>query len=444
MGDKTEQVLPRFRSITRYVSERRVFAIIVCLFVLFSSYYAIHNRLGITPDEAFHYGAIKTYAQQYSPFVTHQASVAVTNDMIRYPSYLYHYLLSYPYRVLFAFGLSDRAILVSLRLLNVELGVVSLFLLRRLLLAVAKPFGMLVGVGLFALLPITLATFGGLNYDNLLLPVAFANLLLLLRIKKQPSISLIIWQLILLELGALTKYTFLPIALVLFCYLAVIIWRHRVGLRSQLGVSKTHFTLPMAVLGVFFLLTTGLFAERYGWNVIKYHDLTPSCTVSHSLQQCLQFPINKRDYVAEQAGNDPDMNVITYFINPWYKNMVRGLIYPTDYLFLRYVFLVAILVSIATVVYAHRLGYKDKEFGSVLLVMALFYVTVVFIKNYDYYRKLAEPYAINGRYLLPAVAFVACMVAANISFTAQNVAAHFRSHGSEPQAIKPDDLQGRD
>lgn len=411
------------KRLTGFVRANRIFSISLAVFVLVSVQFALHTSTNITPDEPYHYAAIKTYSAQYSPFITHQASLVETNDMVRYPCYLYHYLLSFPYRMAHGLGASDNATLVILRLMNVLLGIFTILLLRKLLTVITSRRAANFSAGLFALLPITMAIYGGLNYDNLMLTIIFASCLQLVTLRKQFSWTRLISFLVLLELGALTQYKFLPIGAALFAYMVVILIKYRS--HKQVKFQITHL---VSVLLVTFVVFSGLVVERYGINLVSFKNLTPTCQSVHRLSECLQFPLNERDYIAAHDNIIASLNPATYAETYWYKNMVRGVIYPSPMLWLRYVFFVALLVAIASALYHREHHYNERWIGFVFITVALFYIAIVFADNYDYYLRTGLPNTINGRYLLPALPLLFVPLYANIMRSYQKFIALVQSN----------------
>lgn len=49
-----------------------------------------------------------------------------------------------------------------------------------------------------------------------------------------------------------------------------------------------------------------------------------------------------------------------------------------------------------------------------MLGLAIFYGSVVFLENYSTYKITGEPFAINGRYLLPVLPIILVTTQANI------------------------------
>jgi hypothetical protein len=85
-------------------------------------------------DEDFHLGIIRLYAHHLLPFWSSQpvggdAYGAVARD----PSYLYHYLMSFPYWLISQFTHDTTIQVLILRFINIGLFASGLVLFRRLL-----------------------------------------------------------------------------------------------------------------------------------------------------------------------------------------------------------------------------------------------------------------------------------------------------------------------
>src|SRR5690606_16417980 len=86
-------------------------------------------------DEDFHLGIIRLYAEHWGPFSLVQTEAANKfGSIVTDPSYLYHYLMSFPYRVLDGLGASEVTSVITLRMMNVALFAWALWLYRKVLL----------------------------------------------------------------------------------------------------------------------------------------------------------------------------------------------------------------------------------------------------------------------------------------------------------------------
>jgi hypothetical protein len=393
------------------------FCFTLAVFTVTSTGLSIISPLGKAPDEEYHFAAIRTYAQQYSPFIHHQSDLTQTGDLVRYPSYMYHYLLSFPYRALHGLGLSDTANLHVLRLTSVALGITTLILLYRLLTKVTSKKIAQLSVILFALLPITPILFSGLNYDDLLMPTIFTSLLLVISLYKKPSLQKLLSWMALLGFGCLVKYSFLPIAVSEFIFMTVVMVRQHRTYRKLFSLKA--FLIPMVAIEMVFALTSaGLVLERYGVNLVRYHAVVPACEQLHSTDACNSFYLYDRNDTARLKNSDaPRKNIFKYAFSDWTKNMVNGLVYPSTYHILSYFILAFSMLAVAATMVTRRLGFNDPYMGSLILAFALFYVATVFLENYSIYRNLGQPYAINGRYLLPALPLLFVTAFSNLRAT---------------------------
>src|SRR5580704_2464794 len=123
------------RQVAQILGSRRLFLITLCYFVFQSGWIALSAVYPQAFDENFHFGIIKVYASHWSPFLTKQP---VGGDpygaLARDPSYLYHYLMSFPYRFFHLFTHDQTSLVIALRLIDVCLFTIGLILFRRVLL----------------------------------------------------------------------------------------------------------------------------------------------------------------------------------------------------------------------------------------------------------------------------------------------------------------------
>ena len=108
-----------YKKSVRLIGSNKFFYLIILLFLLQSIWIPISSRYPMAFDEAFHRNIIQLHASQWSPFITNQAPLtskygALTTD----PSYLYHYLMSWPWRLVNLLFKSDTYKIVSLRFIR--------------------------------------------------------------------------------------------------------------------------------------------------------------------------------------------------------------------------------------------------------------------------------------------------------------------------------------
>src|SRR5882672_10647373 len=106
--------------LVRFVDSQPFFWLVIALLVLEAAWIALTGRYPMAFDEDFHLGIIRLYAHHISPFWAHQppdgnAFGAVARD----PSYLYQYLMSFPYRLVAAFTSDQTLQVLWLRAVNI-------------------------------------------------------------------------------------------------------------------------------------------------------------------------------------------------------------------------------------------------------------------------------------------------------------------------------------
>lgn len=222
------------------LSSRRFFYVVVALLVVQAAWLALSAQYPMAFDESFHMGIIQVYSNQWLPFLSAQPINADSfGALARDPSYLYHYLMSFPYRLIASVIHDWNAQIIMMRLLNVAMFASSLFVFRRVLrLAKASPALTNSILLFFVLIPVVPHLAAHINYDNLVvLLVAVSSLLglqLLNAFKQQHAPLKTVVALVLICIGAsLVKYAFLPIALAIGMYIIVaFLWRSKADRKS--------------------------------------------------------------------------------------------------------------------------------------------------------------------------------------------------------------------
>src|SRR3954465_971475 len=108
------------------------FWLIVGLLVVQATWIAFSGRYPMAFDEDYHLGIIRLYAHHLNPFWSGQpAGADMYGAVFRDPSYLYHWLMSFPFRLVE--HSSQMTQVMFLRLINIALLASALPLFRRLL-----------------------------------------------------------------------------------------------------------------------------------------------------------------------------------------------------------------------------------------------------------------------------------------------------------------------
>lgn len=388
-------------------------------------------------DEEFHYGLIQIYATSIVPF-----GIEHTGDMAQYgaatadASYLFHYLMSFPYRVLDAIGLPDMTIVIVLRLLNVGFVVAALFVFRRAFLS-AGVSGSVTNISLLlvTLLPVFTLLAAHINYDNLLLLVIAWCLLLVVRITMQvktggpfpvvDSLQLFAGVLI----GMSIKYAFLPLALGLFIWM---LWLVVVGYRRHNQTISTQISSISAqwkkltgkrrygLIGL--LILSCFFATHYATNAISYGSPIPSCERVFTEDECTAYgPWNRNRNMAERKDESfVPMSLPEYMATEWLPGMTQRLTFTVagktnDFeTKLPLPALVSSLIALTIVGFlclaAQIVRKKADWLAGLTLLLTTVYVGALAFQLYGDYVETAEPVAINGRYLIPLLPLMAVVL----------------------------------
>ncbi|HVW23526.1 MAG TPA: hypothetical protein VHB51_03555 [Candidatus Saccharimonadales bacterium] len=424
---KTKAKVGRYQRVVAVLGTSRAFKIIVGILVVQAVWIALTGRFPMAFDEDFHLGIIKLYAQHISPFWDHQpAGANVYGEITRDPSYLYQWLMSFPYRLINLFTHNLTAQVIILRFLNIALFVSGLLLFRRLL-AQARASQALVNLCFLALvlIPIVPLLAAQINYDNLLLPLAAINMLLCLRLVRtvRESGKLPVGRLVgLLSVGMLTsvvKYAFLPIFLAIILF---VIWQLRLSYKkwpkliqaAKHGYRQLSLASRIGLL-VILIVAAGLFAERYAINLARYHTPVPGCAQVLDAKACSQYGPWNRDHL--YAANSPhSTHNPLIFTGDWFYGMWLRLFFAVDGpttgfetrgpLWLPG--MAGIIFGGLSLLLMMRYGRsvlknQHSPMLSLATLAAAFYVAALWFQEYQAFCRTGHPVAINGRYLLPII-----------------------------------------
>lgn len=416
--------------IGRLLSSRYTLYSIVGLFVFQAIWLALTTRYPMAFDENFHLGLIQIYSHHWLPFLTSQPPGAgVYGPVARDPSYLYHFLMSFPYRLLTQITDNFTTQVIVLRLLNVTLAAGSLFVYNGVLkrLAVSATYRHAI-LFIFTVIPVLPLLAAQISYDNLLLLVVALVILQSLRLHEALrhntlDVGLLAQVIMLLMIGSLVKYPFVPIAfgIALFLLVELVLCARRMDsfgdalLHHVRGLSKK----LQVTYAVALVVVSMLFAQRYVVNLIQYHDPVPDCASALTVDECLQYAPWGRDYqYAIWNQGQPRDNALTY-ASPWLKQLMHELFFGVYSRFLKgssvvwYLALqpVAVLVGLGwvtlwsglgvTLLYARHV-WRHPGLRLALLTSGI-YIAALFYQNYQMYLHTNVAVAIHGRYLLPVV-----------------------------------------
>lgn len=396
--------------VLRIAGSRLLQRLIVGYFLVQASYMALTTKIGIPPDERWHIGLIRFYVENgWSPFVADQRSDFQLGDLERNPNYLYHYGLSFLYR-LSPFG--DEGTVILLRFVNIALAALTIFVLLAILRRLRLPL-IVQNLTVFLLINTLMFTFlsASVNYDNLLILLAAIAFYGFFGLLEEPNGRSFV-TLLLGSLGAiLAKQAAVPLVLLLFGVLALAHWRRwgpfLTSIRRWFRPAR-----PSVVLAcVCMLILIGLVAERYVGNVIQYGKLGVSCDRVHDVEQCEQYAVfsRNRTLAMNKPPSDQLMSLPEFSLR-WTHGMfdrtvrifahkVPRPIYPLQ----MGAFIVAIVLIFALIREMDR-QYRTLNYG---VAVAGLYILVLLLVNWKSYRQYGVfGLALQGRYAFPVIGIV--------------------------------------
>lgn len=391
-------------------------------------------------DEHYHAGLIDLYSKQFSPLITSQnpEQTAVFSDITRLPSYLYHYLLSFPYRLITAFTDSFYVSVVSLRLINVAFVAVGLFAYRKLLIEL-KFKGALIHASLLliTLIPLFVHLAAHINYDNLIFLGTPLFLLSGLKILRSRSLSYIEVSLY-ISLGlslVLVKFSFVPIFIASSIYISIALWRtHRTKFTELLkGSIRRQKRLALFFCSIWLIFSIGMFTERYLGSYLRYSSFIPACDRIHPRDDCNNNPVYRRDSTAiKEFKENPSQtdNIVDFTREKWMPQMVVGMSFTQVNIgsteqfnttakrergdsipILAATLWILILLSLIFLSYSWREIKNLPHVGYFVAIFLTLFFFVWFYTNYLGYLATGKAMAIQPRYFLLLVPILMALIA---------------------------------
>ncbi len=435
------------KSLLRLIDNKQFFYLIAGFLVIQAAWIALSGRYPMAFDEDFHLGIIRLYAHHISPFWSHQpAGGDAYGALARDPSYLYQYLMSFPYRLISVFTNSQTVQVLILRAINIALFTWGLFIFKKVLLKTGASLRLVnITCLIFILLPVVSLLAAQINYDNLFFPVTGLTLLLAFRFsdelkKKRFNLSLFTSLICLMLLGSLVKYAFLPIAVIVSGF---IIFRlvKTFGISKELikeihGGWKKHSVKLRIIIVAGLLISLTLFGQRYAVNLIKYHTPTPECDKVLSIKECSAYGPWIRDYDFKINRIDTEIGtekgIVTFGADWFYGMWLRifftvdgpGTLYqtrgPLPVPSLSAVVFVAIGIVAVLISFKRLLRQYEASNIVLLALLSVIYIVTLWLDEFKSFLDTRQPVAINGRYLIPILLPIILMMVMSVSIILKN------------------------
>jgi hypothetical protein len=422
-----------FQTLYRFISSKGFFYAVVAVLIIGAGWIALTASYPMAFDEGFHVSIIKIYAAQWSPILTTSLpSYAQYGGLIHDPSYLYHYLMSFPFRFISMFTNNDVYQVIFMRFINIAIFTGGLFIFRNLLTRIGISSALThFSLMMLVLLPVTPFLAATVNYDNLIflmvpitLSLAYTCVTSITKKGLLSAKSLVL----LISVGALSslvKYAFLPIFVAIILYVAVVwIWnKKRASIASSVWVSFKRLRLWAKVsLILVMTVASGLFLQRYAVNMVQYHSINPDCSKVQTAKDCLSYGPWKRNYNLQKTAIDKNLSVpildqIRFPLN-WIHDMVYRLYFAINYDFKEYApmplpIMMAYIVGgvgvILIIIFRRAVFGFNRHIWLFLAASGLYIASLIFV-NFTEYLKFDALVAVNGRYLLPLFPFLFILI----------------------------------
>jgi hypothetical protein len=441
-ADASQSVYTKIKTL---LESRVFFTCVVALFVLQAGWIAIKSGFPLAFDEGYHLGIIELHAKQWSPFFSGLPdSTAQFGALATDPSYLYHYVMSFPYRVLWGVTHNWFAVILGLRFLSIALFVAALIVFRHVLAYTGASRALVNLVILaFTLLPLQTFTAAQINYDNILFPLLGVALLCSLRFaerlsrEKQFDARYLLGATVACLLSAQVKYTFIPLFVAIMGFNAVVAirwwWQNRAGAFGAAVQSFMVASLRVRVaLLALLVVSSGLFGLRYGYNMVTYGSPAPDCARVVNVESCMAYGAWARNYELAAAHTPaPSLAQKEEFAKIWVNIMGNQLFTvlnankggaeeaPARALVVgaKIVIVAGVLLILLQWQKFMRLGYAIGLFAAVCGI----YMTALLLKNYADYTEFGIPIAVQGRYLLPVLLVAMALIAKAYTLTFQEI-----------------------
>lgn len=410
--------------ITTVLARQWFFYVVLGFFVFQALWFVFSAQYPMAFDEEFHFGIAQIYTQHWLPHIAeHPEGANVFGAVARDVSFFFHYLMSFPLRFVELFTASEAVQVIVLRTLNVGMFALSLVLFRKVLLrAGTSPALTHTAMAIFVLIPIVPQLAAHINYDNLLMVLLAWAILAVMNLTesfkaRRVDVQALILLVILSAFMVITKYAALPLVLAMVLFAAAMgLWKFRGHFKKlwpalASGYRKIN-TLAKVALLVALVAGLGMFAERYGGNMVMYQEPIAACDSVLTVEQCREYGPWGRNYNYRQNAN-PDFQAspVTY-MGEWLSGMHHRLFFAingvhdryTNYLQLpvpsKTAVVIAVAGGVATLIW-FRETFRRRPYFTLFLLLIVVYVGILWYRLYSGYSITGVAAAVNGRYLLP-------------------------------------------
>lgn len=397
------------KKLISFVSSKTFLFLTLSWFLIQGAYIAFSTKYQISPDEHYHFQFIKLYSESgFSPFLTDQSGYYFLGDVTRVPDYLYHYLLSFPFRIM---GETFSAQLILIRMINVFISLISAISLYKLLQILKIPkLATNMSVFLFTNTLMLVFLAGSVSYDNLSILLTLIAFNVFVQILQKVTFLRLLLLMSLINTGLLVKHSFGPIAVLLVVTLVALRFSELKALFLNLRTKKRlKIDFRAVLITIFFIMSTILFIERYLGNYIKYSTIDPRCETLHTTSQCEQNGIYNRRIMQSTKNVDPSTLLTpAKFTTNWLDRVRFGTFSVSAHKGFPMLAVTTLSSSLLLVAFAvsiiRKLDYRENKNLVILTLISVTYYIILMYINYSQYRGHGVfGQALQGRYGFPVL-----------------------------------------
>ncbi|KKQ35714.1 MAG: hypothetical protein US52_C0017G0011 [candidate division WS6 bacterium GW2011_GWA2_37_6] len=377
---------------------------------------ALNTKTDVFPDESYHIELIEIYHEDEDGLIVENSPATYHLGNITHVPYFYH-MLGGKILYLNFFGVDD---LVFLRTISLVFSTLTCFFIFKLAQKITdNKLVWLLTLIIAVNIPIFTFMSAAINYDALTNFFAITSVYLLIVFIEKKKLLPLILLIVSLCLGAITKISFIPLALaigllLLFSLRKQILkknfWKEKY---TELRTNKAYIALLL--LSIILIIGT---AQFYIKNLLNYHNLLPSCDQILSQEDCMVNPVYRRDKGLEETAQieNPVLKSFPEYSMRWFYLMLersvneighQSLLRPKFVLFIY-----ASLLLFAYTGFVRRYYSKQHKINYLLAITISYAFVLLYFQNYSAYRQNAnESIGLQGRYILPIIGPISVMLA---------------------------------
>lgn len=397
--------------------------IIPCCFAIFiiqATFFALNIKENLPPDELYHVELSQIYSKSLG--VPENSEKTYFLGEIAHIPFLYHWLAGRIINIknYFIPNIED---FIVLRAFSVFTGIVNLILAYQIIKLLTKE--KLVHILLMIMMSNTLMFVfisGSASYDPLSVFFPLLTILFGLKLVKLHSIYYAFFFFISIFLGALTKVTFLPFAVVSVVILVINEFKYRKSYLKQIlyGLSKRKSRILIILIFLFCSFLVYLNLGLYITNLSDYKSVRPNCAVVMGRENCMKN-LEFQNYYELEANAPPKSELLSFYLYlpHWiylmidrtfgiFTNLKMGLSYNgfTSYFL---VFLLSLLFFIRT--------FDRNKFEHIFfsLLITVYLLILMLFTNYQMYLSNGIIHAaVQGRYIFPILVPIYSLVSLSL------------------------------